>query len=247
MGSAVAGAGVVAQSGPVRHHVFLRGGGQRAAAGDRAAQHVGVDQAGRDAVDGDAQVRGFARHRFGQAQHGGFGGDVRGAGTVAAQLRGYRREGDDAAVRQRRGFASAQVGAAAQEDAARVDGEAALPDVQRGVLDERALAVGLEQQQPGGADQHGDRAVLRFNGGECAFDRGFIADVESVGGVRRTQFIGHAAGAHGVHVRHHDTESRARQLLADRGADAPAAAGHERKPGGRAKRGGRGYIGHAVS
>ncbi|KAG0741264.1 hypothetical protein G6F24_016765 [Rhizopus arrhizus] len=29
MVSAVAGAGVVAQSGPVRHHVFLRGGGQR--------------------------------------------------------------------------------------------------------------------------------------------------------------------------------------------------------------------------
>ncbi|MNV60860.1 hypothetical protein D3C71_1533400 [compost metagenome] len=192
-------------------------------------------------------MRGFARHRFGQSQHGGLGGDVRRAGAVAAKLGGHGSEGDDAAVRQRRSFAAAQIGSAAQEHAARVDGEAAFPDVQCGVFDQGALPVGLEQQQPGGADQYGNRAVLRFDGVERAFDRRFVADVERVGVMRRAQLIGHAAGAHGIHVRHHDAQSCARQFLADRGADAAAAARHKRQAWGRAGCGGRGYIGHAVS
>ncbi|MCY1378098.1 hypothetical protein D9M69_657040 [compost metagenome] len=82
---------------------------------------------------------------------------------------------------------------------------------------------------------------------ERALDRGLVADVEGMGGVRSAEFVGHAAGAPGIHVRDHDAEAGQRQLLADGGADAAAAAGYQRETGSGAGFGGRGYIGHAVS
>jgi hypothetical protein len=55
---------------------------------------VGLDQAGRDAVDADALTAELARHRASQAQHAGLGGRiVRPAEDAAAAL---RRDGGDA-------------------------------------------------------------------------------------------------------------------------------------------------------
>src|SRR6185369_8471979 len=64
-----------------------------------ALDDVGADQAGRDAVDADANGAELARHRACQAEYTGFGGRVmRAAEDAATALRGYRRDADDRAA-----------------------------------------------------------------------------------------------------------------------------------------------------
>jgi hypothetical protein len=58
--------------------------------------HVGIDIAGRDRVDGDADARAFLRQRLGEAVDAGFGGGVIDL-AILAGLAVDRADVDDAA------------------------------------------------------------------------------------------------------------------------------------------------------
>ena len=67
--------------------------------GELAAGDVGLDQAGRHAVDADAVGAELARHRLGEAEHAGLGGRVmRPAEDAAAALRRDRGHAGDRAL-----------------------------------------------------------------------------------------------------------------------------------------------------
>ena len=102
--------------------------------GELAAGDVGLDQAGRHAVDADAVRPEFARHRLGEAEHAGLGGGVmRAAEDAAAALGGDRGHAGDRALLARPHMRDE--GLAQVEHAAQVHVDDALPVLGRDLHD----------------------------------------------------------------------------------------------------------------
>jgi hypothetical protein len=139
--------------------------------GEVLGGHVGVDEAGRHRVDGDAAPRQLLGQRGGEADEAGLRRGVRGLAGVAV-LADDRRDVDDAT-----GVLGAQEqdgrGPRAVERAAEVDLQRALPLV---------VLVAEEQAVDGDAgvvDQDVEAAVVLADGLDRLGRRGAVGDVEA--------------------------------------------------------------------
>ncbi len=124
--------------------------------------HVGVDEAGRHAVDGDAAAAEFARQRARHAGHAGLGGRVVGLAGVAGGA-DHRGDVDDAAVALL--HHGAHHGAAQAEDRLQVGVEHGVPVL---VLHAHGEHVARDA---GVVDQHVQPAVLLDDGVDQRLDR----------------------------------------------------------------------------
>ncbi|MFT6607946.1 MAG: hypothetical protein ACJA1G_000018 [Qipengyuania sp.] len=183
--------------------------------------HVGVDIARRDRVDGDPEARAFLRQRLGEAVNPAFGGGVVDL-AILSGLAIDRPDVDDAAPSAF--FHPREGGLGGVETAAQIGAHDRVP-VRVAHLEQRAVAG-----DPGIVDHHVDRAMLL--GDACAgrCDSLGVADIELARG--DAGFFSETLGGFviaGV-IGDHGKTALVAQAFADCAADPACAPGYNSHP-----------------